>query len=104
MLEEIIDHAVKNNIQLIVYKIPEINLIEYPGLFTKTNESIKTFFNTSDSILYIDGNESFKDGKSKDFRLSKYDGHPNERAHQKMAKEVFEIIKETNSIYSESLK
>ena len=30
---------------------------------------------------YIDGNKDFKGLDGNDFKLSKYDGHPNENAH-----------------------
>ena len=96
LLTEIIEHANENGIQLIVYKFPEINLIEHPELFTKTNEAIEAFFSKFTSVIYIDGSKSFEGEKSEEFRLSKYDGHPNEKAHKKMANEVFEVIKSTN--------
>ena len=99
LLTEIIEHANENGIQLIVYKFPEINLIEHPELFTKTNEAIEAFFSKFTSVIYIDGSKSFEGEKSEEFRLSKYDGHPNEKAHKKMATEVFEVIKSTNKSF-----
>ena len=58
------------------------------------------FFTKYPSLIYIDGSDSFKGEKTETYRLSKYDGHPNEKAHEKMATEVFEIIKNTNQIYN----
>lgn len=92
LLREIIDDTRKKNIQLIVYKFPEINLLEYPQLFTDVNESIKSFFDGYPSVIYMDGMETFKGDDSKQYILSKYDGHPNEKAHYKMAKSVFKTI------------
>lgn len=93
LLSEIIEHSEKNDIQLIIYKFQEINLLEYPSLFTKTNIAIKDFFTKRPSVIYLDGSETFRGEKSEKYRLSKYDGHPNEKAHKKMATEVFEVIK-----------
>jgi hypothetical protein len=41
----------------------------------------------------MDVSDIFKGEKSKDNILSKYDGHPNERAHKRIARNVFEEIK-----------
>lgn len=93
LLQEMIDDAKKKNIQLLVLKFPEINLLEYPGIFTKTDTSIHNFFARNPSVDYIDGTNIFKGEKSKDNILSKYDGHPNEKAHKKMAEAIFNEIK-----------
>ena len=100
LLREVIDDARKNEIKLIVYKFPEINLLEYPQLFSKANESIKVFFNKYPSVIYMDGGELFKGEESEKYILSKYDGHPNAKAHKKMATDVFNIIQSTNHEYN----
>lgn len=100
LLREVIEHARNNGIQLIVYKFPEINMLEYPQLFAKANESIKIFFNDYPSVIYMDGSKFFEGEKSEKFILSKYDGHPNERGHKKMATDVFNIIQSTNHEYN----
>jgi hypothetical protein len=100
LLKEIIEHAKENEIQLIIYKFPEMDLIEYPNLFAKSNATIKSFFNEFSSVYFIDGSEQFKNKKSADYRLSKYDGHPNEIAHKKIAERVFDLIKETSKAYN----
>ncbi len=92
LLQEVTDDAKKKNIQLIVLKFPEINLIEYPQLFLKTETIIRNFYNQSPSVLYINGSEIFNVENSKDYMLSKYDGHPNEKAHKKMAVIVSKLI------------
>ena len=97
LLQEVIDDAKKRNIQLMVLKFPEINLLEYPGIFTKADTSINHFFARNPSVHYIDGTAIFKGEKSKDNILSKYDGHPNEKAHKTMALEVFREIKKTTA-------
>jgi hypothetical protein len=93
LLQQLIDDCKKNNSQLVVLKFTEINLLDYTGLFNKTDNSIKTFFDANPSVDYFNVSEIFKGEKSKDYILSKYDGHPNEKAHTRIAKAVFEEIK-----------
>lgn len=97
ILKELVAETKAKNTQLIVLKFPEINLIEYPELFTKADVAIKDFFTSFPSVNYVDGAEMFKGEKSKTYILSKYDGHPNEKAHQKLATGIFELIKKTTA-------
>jgi lysophospholipase L1-like esterase len=92
LLSEIIEDTLEKQIQLIVYKFPEVNLLEYPKLFSKANESIKLYFDNYPSVIYANGSETLKGEKSDEYILSKYDGHPNEKAHKKMAEDVFNVI------------
>lgn len=97
ILKDLIDETSAKNTQLIVLKFPEINLIEYSGLFTKADKVIKDFFTAFPSVNYVDGAEIFKGEKSKSYILSKYDGHPNEKAHQKLASSIYELIKKNTA-------
>jgi hypothetical protein len=99
LLKEVIEHASENKIELIIYKFPEMDLIEHPNLFTKSDLIINSFFNSCPSVHYIDGSEQFRNAKSKDYRLSKYDGHPNAYAHKKIAEKVFDLIRTTSPFY-----
>lgn len=92
LLTEIINDANRKNIRLIIYKFTEMS--DYPQLFEKANKTIGSFFNGFPSVIYINGNDYFKSEEAKNYRLSKYDGHPNEKAHKKMAIDVFNIISE----------
>ena len=92
LLEEVIIDAKEKKIQLYVLKFPEINLLEYPELFTKTDKVINSYFNGFPSVTYINGNDIFKGDNTKDYILSKYDGHPNEKAHKKMAVTVSNYV------------
>lgn len=93
LLQEVIDDCKKKNNQFIVLKFPEINLLEYPGIFTKADDSINKFFAGNPTVNYIDGAAIFKGEKSKDNILSKYDGHPNAKAHKKISEYIFSVIK-----------
>ena len=90
LLQEIIQDSDENNIHLLVYKFTEMS--ENPELFAKANEAIDIYFRGFPSLIYIDGNDFFKAENAKEYRLSKYDGHPNEKAHKKMAEDVFNIL------------
>jgi hypothetical protein len=99
LLKEVIEDASKNNIELIIYKFPEMDLIEHPTLFAKSDLVISSFFKGFPSVHYIDGSEQFRNAKSKDYRLSKYDGHPNAATHKKIAEKVFDLIRTTSPFY-----
>jgi lysophospholipase L1-like esterase len=92
LLNEVIADANEKKIHLCILKFPEINLLEYPELFTESDKVIKDYFTQFQSIDYINGTELFKGKDSKDYILSKYDGHPNEKAHKEMAIAVSNIV------------
>jgi len=92
LLKELAVDTKEKNIQLIVLKFPEINLLEYPELFVKPEKTISDFFKLLPFVKYVNGSELFNGGNSKDYILSKYDGHPNEKAHKKMATEIARFI------------
>jgi hypothetical protein len=96
ILNEFIGDVKKRDIQFVVLKFPEINLIDYPNLFTESDKVVKNFFTQYQSLIYVDGGEILKDKSSKDYMLSKYDGHMNEKAHHKLAESVFTEIKKNN--------
>ena len=93
LLQEMIGDCKNKNSQLIVLKFNEMNLLEYRSLFAKTDSCIYSFFKASPAVDYVDVSDFFKGEKSKDNILSKYDGHPNEKAHKKIAGDAFEEIK-----------
>jgi len=92
LLSQINADVLKRNIKMIVLKFPEMNLIEYPKIFKEPDQVIQSFYDNFPSINYINCVEYFKGKKSGDFILSKYDGHPNEKAHQIIALNVFNLI------------
>ena len=98
LLTEIINDVRKRKSQLIVYKFPEFNLLEYPILFEKANNIIAEFFSKYNFVIYKNGRLCFSGEKSEKYILSKYDGHPNAKAHNKIAKDVYEIIKKNNKM------
>lgn len=97
LLQEISDDAHKKNIQLIVLKFPEIYLLEYPKIFETTENTIRDFYKQSPWVIFVNGNDIFKGEKSAEYILSKYDGHPNEKAHKKMANYISKYIPTGNN-------
>lgn len=87
-----------NQSEFILYKMPEFNLLDKNDLFSVINESLLNYCDSNSSIKYIDGNKDFNGLDGNDFKLSKYDGHPNEKAHLLIANSVFEHIKNELSI------
>lgn len=92
LLNQINEDVEQKGIQLIFLKFPEMNLIGYPKLFLAADDEIKKFYGKYPSVIYINSSDYFSGESSKEYILSKYDGHPNERAHKKIAREVFGII------------
>jgi hypothetical protein len=93
LLQQMIDDCKKRNSLFIALKYTEINLLEYPSIFNQADSSIHSFFAASPAVDYMNVGDAFKGEKSKDYILSKYDGHPNEKAHIKIAQFVFDEIK-----------
>ena len=85
-----------NSIEFIVYKIPPMNLLAYPEILFEADNAIKAYFENNSSVIFKNENIVLE-GDSKDkYILSKYDGYPNEKSHNKMAEEVFDIINVSN--------
>jgi hypothetical protein len=92
LLKEMTDDCKQKNTPFIFLKFPEINLLEYPGLFTKADSSIHNFISESPAVIYINGPDIFKGDEPQQYMLSRYDGHPNGKAHIKIARYIFNII------------
>ena len=78
--------------RLYVYAFPEINLIERPQLFAQSNAAMKAFFPQLPNTEFFSGRDEFLGNDSAEFRLSKYDGHPNAKAHARMVDTVMSRI------------
>ena len=104
LFEEMANKCAANNSLLIVYYLPEFNVLEHSNLFKKVNPKIDSFFETLEDIVYINGLSSdFKNSKSEDYYISKYDAHPNEKAHLKIANTVFNAVN-NNLLICENFK
>lgn len=86
------------DIVLIVYKLPIFNLLSKNELFAKVDGELSDFFEGHDEVYYLYGYNDFSDVQDvHKYRVSKYDGHPNENAHERMANRATqEILKMQN--------
>jgi lysophospholipase L1-like esterase len=82
-----------NQSQFIIYKMPEFNLLNHTDLFNSLDKEFVNYANSNNNIIYFNGINDFKNENSEKFMLSKYDGHPNELAHLRIAKKIAEYIK-----------
>jgi hypothetical protein len=93
-LEEIIRDSRQRGIKIIVYTTPELNMLANYGVFDPIEKELSVFFKNYPGI-YVNGVEPFAGRNSDDFALSRYDAHPNTRAHRIMAEHVYRVIKKT---------
>jgi hypothetical protein len=81
-----------NQSKFILYKMPEFNLLNHSNLFYSLDEKFVNYINSNKNITYYNGINDFENENSDKFMLSKYDGHPNELAHFRIAKKIAEYI------------
>ena len=94
LMKEMGEICTENKSLFVTYYFPEFNVLEHPKLFEKVNPSINSFFKSEPSIVYFNGLEGdFSNATSDEYFISKYDAHPNEKAHKMIATTVFNSIK-----------
>ena len=81
-----------NQSKFILYRMPEFNLLNHSNLFYSLDKELVNYVNSNENIIYHNGISDFKNENSEKFMLSKYDGHPNELAHFKIAKKIAKYI------------
>jgi len=84
IFEEVIKICEDDNMKLIVYKLPIFNLLENNALFSKIDATVSNFFKQHEKVHYLYGYDDFKGQDSYNYRMSKYDGHPNKNGHKIM--------------------
>ena len=102
LLKEVSLLCKKNQADFILYKMPEFNLLNHPNLFQSIDTAIDNFVESNKNITYFNGISDFKNEDGNKFMLSKYDGHPNELAHMRIAEKIAEYIK-TETAHTASL-
>ncbi len=83
----------QDGIDVTVVNGPYLNLLGYYSLFDQVNGRIGEYFG-SKSVNYINGVDCFLGRIGESFSVSRYDGHPNEVAHQILAAETSRKILE----------
>ncbi|WP_439152364.1 SGNH/GDSL hydrolase family protein [Winogradskyella sp.] len=91
IIEEVNVTCKMQSAKLMLYKMPEFNLLERPQLFTNVNKRLENFTKTK-TILYLNGDNDFAEGDIQQFMISKYDGHPSAYAHKIIADSVAKYI------------
>lgn len=92
LLTEMLNDAAKRNIRFITLLMPEMDLLKKPEIFYAADTSIQNFFSSAPAVTFINGRHLFKKEDGGIYRLSRYDGHPNEKAHSLLAHHGREII------------
>ncbi|GAB5524828.1 MAG: hypothetical protein Roseis2KO_27000 [Roseivirga sp.] len=77
----------------VFYKMPEFNLMHKPELFSMPDNALLYFTDSIDNMVYINGSLEFADLDIDQYKMSKYDGHPNAKAHLFIANRIAEYIK-----------
>ena len=85
LLGQMIADAKQKNCIVVAMKFPEMNLLEHPAIFNQTDTIISGFFSQFDNVRSVNVGDIFKGEQSSAYLLSRYDGHPNELAHKKIA-------------------
>ena len=86
------------NSEFIVLLLPQIDLVKYRKIFSRTDNVIKEFFQQFSNVRFLNLRDSIDVNKAAGYVISRYDEHPNEKGHQFMAETVNRLImKELNS-------
>ncbi|NUM73443.1 SGNH/GDSL hydrolase family protein [candidate division KSB1 bacterium] len=93
-LRDIITDCRQKGINLMVYSVPELNMLDNYAPYTVLDRKLATFF-ADYSVRYLNGVQPFLGMNSSTLALSRYDGHANAKGHRLMAQQVYEAIAPT---------
>ena len=79
------------DIQLIVYIVPELEMLSRYSLFDPLDHYLGDYFSKL-RVVSVNGVDAFRKRKGHDFALSRYDGHPNDEAHDIMASDLRDAV------------
>jgi hypothetical protein len=92
-LHDMIADCKNKDIDLIVYSVPELNMLDNYAPYDAVDRKLAAFFERY-SVPYVNGVLPFAGMNSSDLALSRYDGHANEKGHRLMAQQVYSVISE----------
>lgn len=92
ILTEVAQVCQSDKTDLILYKMPEFNLMHKPALFSLPDNALLNYADSMGNMTYIDGSDEFEELDPDELRISKYDGHPNAKAHKFIADRIAEFI------------
>jgi hypothetical protein len=90
-LIDIMQDCKKRGIKLIVFTMPKLNMLSNYQVFNKIEKEVSSFIKRN-ATIYVNGVTPFLGFNSDDYAISRYDAHPNYKAHNIMAKYVCKII------------
>ncbi len=85
-LAEMIDDCKADGITFVVYIVPQLEMLAHPHVFDDANATLERFF-ASHGVETIDGLTPFLGSDSSQYAVSRYDGHPNAKAHAIIARQ-----------------
>jgi hypothetical protein len=85
-LQEITDICRRAHVTLLVYLVPQLEMLPHFGVFKEVDGVVEQFFR-SRGVRIIDGVTPFLNSNPADYAISRYDGHPNAKAHALIAKQ-----------------
>lgn len=94
LLNVMLSDANHRDIMFMPLLLPNMSLINYPGLFKEVDVVISDYFKAHPKVTFVNIREIFSKEDPNNFVLSKYDQHPNEKGHYVMAELASTIIKE----------
>lgn len=80
---------------LVVVNVPELNMLANRKPFESAHSEIRRFFSSLPGVTYLDGAKPFlaaPPAETRYYAVSRYDGHPNGRAHQLLAEFVYRAV------------
>lgn len=93
-LHDMILDCEQKNIALIVYSVPEVNMLDNYAPYEVVDRTLAAFF-ARYAVPYVNGVQPFLGMKSSELALSRYDGHANDKGHHLMAQQVYAVIVQT---------
>ena len=91
ILDEVIGRCRRDGIRLVVLNCPNLAMLGNYGPLEDMDRRIGAYFRAQ-GVAYIRGVELFEDRPDEDWAVSRYDGHPNGRAHEVLAAGVASLI------------
>jgi hypothetical protein len=85
-LQEIIDICRRDQMTLVVYLVPQLEMLPHFTVFDEVDGIVEQFFR-SRGIRTVDGVTPFLNSNPTDYAISRYDGHPNAKAHALIARQ-----------------
>jgi hypothetical protein len=95
-LHHMIDSSKEHGARFIAYLMPQLAMLENYEAYDYLDKMIEEFFLDSGSE-FVQGVEPFLPADGQSYSISRYDGHPSERAHIMMAQQMCDYLLDTGT-------